>query len=66
MPKYQVDVQEVHNVKMIVDAKDAAAARQKANTALDEGAYEDGTPIPPSEYAFTIDDPEQWPTAKIG
>lgn len=56
MPKFQVEVQEVHTQLITVEALDAEAARLAANEVLESGVNQDGTDLPEDiTYDHTIE-----------
>lgn len=63
MPKFIVQVQEVHTVSVTVEAEDRQAAQAAAEEVVTNGVNQDGTDLDDeSQYSYTIDR-DEWPVS---
>ena len=64
MPRYQVQVQEVHTVSIFVDAPDEYEAKLAAEQIIADGCYDDDSAYDEPEYTSTLER-DEWPVYKL-
>ena len=64
MPRYQVQVQEVHTISIFVDAADEYEAQLAAEQIIAQDCYDDDSEYDKPEYSHTLDR-DEWPVYKL-